>query len=63
MKKEVIASMDMSILPTIGLLLFLAVFIGVFLWSFRKGSDLTYEEAGLKALDDGDVVKSKGELQ
>ncbi|EQC47874.1 cytochrome C oxidase, Cbb3-type, CcoQ subunit [Bacteriovorax sp. DB6_IX] len=55
--------MDMSILPTIGLLLFLAVFIGVFLWSFRKGSKLTYEEAGLKALEDGEVVNSKGELQ
>lgn len=55
--------MDMSILPTIGLLLFLAVFIGVFLWSFRKGSDLTYDEAGKAALEDGNIVSKKGELQ
>lgn len=62
MKKEVIANMDISLLPTIGLLLFLAVFIGVLFWSFRKGTNELYKDISDKALNDGTPLKSQGEL-
>ena len=62
MKKEVIANMDMSILPTIGLLLFLGVFIGVLIWSFRNGSTKLYEQVMDSALDEGTPLNKKGEL-
>ncbi|MEE3078471.1 MAG: cbb3-type cytochrome c oxidase subunit 3 [Bdellovibrionota bacterium] len=51
MRKEVFANMDLSTLPSIGLICFLAVFIGVLLWSYRKGSKDLYKEISNGILD------------
>ncbi len=57
MFKEVMAAMNMDILPTIALLLFVTVFVGVVIWSFRKGSSKVYENVSSSALDDGVIKK------
>lgn len=53
MFKDTIASMNISILPTTALVLFLLVFVGVVIWSFRKGSKEVYETISNNALNDG----------
>ncbi len=44
MRKEVFANMDLSVLPSIGLMCFLLVFVGILIWSYRRGSKDLYEE-------------------
>jgi cbb3-type cytochrome oxidase subunit 3 len=58
MKKEVMANMDAALtwMPVAALLIFLVVFIGVLIWSFRKGSDEVYKDAENTVLDDGTKV-------
>ncbi|EQC43955.1 cbb3-type cytochrome c oxidase subunit 3 [Bacteriovorax sp. Seq25_V] len=57
MFKEAIAAVNMNILPTIALLLFVSVFVGVVIWSFRKGSSKVYESVSSNALNDGPLKK------
>ncbi len=52
MRKEVFANMDLSVLPMIGTFLFLAVFIGVCIWIYRRGSSELYEKISNKLLED-----------
>ena len=61
MKKEVMANMDMTAFPIIGLFCFLAVFIGVIFWIYRKNSSAVYADAANSALDEGELV-SKGDI-
>ena len=52
MRKEVFANMDLSILPSIGLLCFLFVFIGVLFWIYRRGSKDLYKEISSTILEE-----------
>ncbi len=52
MRKEVFANMDLSILPMIATLLFIAVFVGVCIWVFRRGSTEIYHKASTDLLED-----------
>lgn len=57
MFKEVMANMNLQVLPSISLLLFFAVFIGTVVWSFRKKSSEIYTEVSNNALSDGSLKK------
>lgn len=58
MFKELMASMDLSILPTIALLIFSSVFTGVMFWTHRKGSKELYDKVASEALKDGQLATS-----
>lgn len=53
MFKQVIASMNLEILPTVALILFVSVFVGAMFWVFRNKSSELYQEISKNALDDG----------
>jgi cbb3-type cytochrome oxidase subunit 3 len=44
MKSKVLSQFSYTILPTVGLLIFIAVIVGVYFWLFRKGSKSFYKE-------------------
>jgi cbb3-type cytochrome oxidase subunit 3 len=44
MRSQIFKNFDLVLLPTWGMILFLTVFVGMFLWTFRKGSKKYYEE-------------------
>jgi hypothetical protein len=54
MKKEVMALANFEILPAIALFCFLAVFVGMLFWIYRKGSDEVHKEICESVLNDGD---------
>ncbi len=53
MKKQVFESFDLTILPSIGMVLFLTVFIGMIIWVFRKNSKEIYQEMSQIPLEEG----------
>lgn len=55
MFKQVIGSMNIEILPTIALILFVSVFAGASVWVFRKRSKEIYHDISVNALDDGEL--------
>ena len=62
MKAEVMANMDAALtwLPVAALFIFLIVFVGVLIWSYRKGSDKVYDQVSHSALDEGTRIKNTG---
>lgn len=44
MKKQVFENFDITLLPSLGMILFLVLFIGVVIWVFRKSSEKLYHE-------------------
>ncbi len=44
MKRQVFENFDLTILPSIGMILFLSVFLGMVIWVFRKNSKQIYSE-------------------
>ena len=57
MIREVLMKFNQPWLPTVGILIFIGLFISMLVWINRKGSDPYYKEAGSLALDEG--VKSE----
>ncbi|MBT3235128.1 MAG: CcoQ/FixQ family Cbb3-type cytochrome c oxidase assembly chaperone [Bdellovibrionales bacterium] len=55
MKQLVLGQMDMPWLPITGLLIFLAFFIAVLLWSYRKSSNEIYQQAAQLPLNEAEV--------
>ena len=62
MKKEVMENMSelMAFMPVIALFIFLTVFIGVLMWSFRKDGKELYDKAAADCLDDGQLINKTG---
>ena len=56
MKKEVMALANFETLPIIGLFCFIAVFVGMLFWIYRKNSNQVHQEISKSALSDGDKV-------
>ena len=52
MLSEVLSKFPMIWLTCVGLLIFLAVFLGVLAWVYRRGSDEEYARAALFPLAD-----------
>ena len=44
MKRQVFENFDLTILPSIGMILFLSVFLGMVIWVFRRNSKQIYNE-------------------
>lgn len=57
MTKEVLANLNMPWLPSIGLLLFLVLFVGMLIWINRRGSDDFYRQVQGLPMDDGNKKK------
>ncbi len=57
MKSLVLSSFDMTYLPTIGFFLFLAVYLGALLWTFRKFGKKHYQEIAKSALNEGQIYE------
>lgn len=55
MFKQVIAGMNLEILPTVALILFVSVFVGASIWVFRKKSKEIYHDISMNALNDGEL--------
>ena len=53
MIKEVLSQFSLTILPVIGVLLFLTVFLGMLIWITRPKSSKFYTELSQLALHDG----------
>lgn len=53
MKSQVFKNFDLTILPTIGMILFLTIFIGMIFWIYRKDSKDIYKELSQMPLDEG----------
>ena len=51
MIREALSHLHWSVLPVVSMLSFLAVFLGILFWSFRRGSAEIYQEAGLLPLE------------
>ncbi|MCB9091929.1 MAG: CcoQ/FixQ family Cbb3-type cytochrome c oxidase assembly chaperone [Halobacteriovoraceae bacterium] len=53
MKSQVFENFDLTILPTIGMIVFLVVFLFVVIWVFRKNSKKIYTEMSNIPLNEG----------
>lgn len=53
MIRETLAQLHWSTLPVISMLLFMAVFMGAWIWVYRKGSGKIYEEVSRLPLEGG----------
>ena len=53
MKSQVFKNFDLTILPSIGMILFLIIFLGMIIWIFRKDSKSIYKELSNIPLDEG----------
>lgn len=51
MKAMALSHFPYPVLSTIGMLLFLAVFIGAFLWTYRRAGKRSYAEIGALPLE------------
>lgn len=56
MKKEVMALANFETLPIIGLFCFIAVFIGMLIWIYRKDANKIHNEISQSALNDGEKI-------
>lgn len=52
MKQQVLMKASMT-LPIIALIIFIALFVGVVVWSFMKRNQQTFKQAGSLPLQDG----------
>ena len=52
MKSQVLTMTDLSILPTIAIVIFVAVFVGAIVRAFRPSARLAYETRALAPLED-----------
>ncbi len=60
MIREALGHLHWSVLPVVSMLSFLAVFLGILFWSFRRGSGKIYQQAGLLPLEGQDEAQREG---
>lgn len=51
MIRELLTNLHWSVLPVVGMMLFLSVFVGLLLWVNRKGSNSIYQELAALPLE------------
>ena len=59
MKSDILSLTDLSLLPELSLLIFLAVFVGAVVWIFRPGSRQAYARRAQLALDDDHIIEPR----
>lgn len=55
MKSEVLTNSGLSILPTVAMVLFVLVFIGVVIWTFKKSNNEVFKASEQIPLDDSNL--------
>ena len=60
MKQVVLAGFNWTFLTNIALVIFMTLFVGILIWSFRKDSSKIYKEASeMPLVDEGESYESK----
>jgi len=60
MLRDLISNSDFTIWPEISVVMFLAAFVGIFLWTYRRKAVKHYERMGRLALEDGQRAGEAG---
>ena len=60
MIRELLTNLHWSTLPTLGMMLFLTLFVGCLLWVYRKGSEQIYQKISQLPLENETLVNENG---